>query len=104
MRVVTAPRLPTAAVRRTVDAVKDARVPRPRRRHEAPRYDIVSPTADQARQESIARRQRRYLRVMVPCIALVLFGFFVPAPTPLRLVALGIAAVLPPIAAVLANN
>ena len=42
--------------------------------------------------------------VMVPCIVLVLFGFFVPAPTPVRVAALAIAAVLPPVASILANS
>jgi hypothetical protein len=40
---------------------------------------------------------------MVPCIILVAFGFFVPAPTPIRLVALAIAAFMPPIAAIVGN-
>jgi hypothetical protein len=31
------------------------------------------------------------------------FGFFVPAPTPWRIAALAVAAVIPPIAAVVAN-
>jgi hypothetical protein len=34
----------------------------------------------------------------------VSFGFFVPAPTPVRVVALVVAAVLPPIAAIAANG
>ena len=38
------------------------------------------------------------------CLALVVFGFFVPAPVPVRLVALAVAAVLPPIAAITANG
>jgi hypothetical protein len=41
---------------------------------------------------------------MIPCILLVAFGFFVPAPTPIRLAALAIAAFMPPIAAILGNN
>jgi hypothetical protein len=85
--------------------MKDARVPRPRRkRGEPPTYDVVTPTTEQERLENIKRRQKRYYRVMVPCIILVAFGFFVPAPIPIRLIALGIAACMPPIAAIVGNS
>ena len=67
-------------------------------------FDIVTPTDREALERSIARRRRGYFRVMVPCIALVLFGFFVPAPVPVRVVALAIAAFLPPVAAIVANR
>jgi len=67
-------------------------------------YDIVTPTEREARERSIAARRRRYFMVMVPCIVLVLFGFFVPAPTPLRVAALAVAAVLPPVASILGNS
>jgi hypothetical protein len=67
-------------------------------------YDIVTPTERERRDADLARRRRRYFAIMVPCLALVCFGFFVPAPTPFRVVALGIAAVLPPIAAMAANG
>ncbi len=84
--------------------MKDARIPRSRR-GKPPTFDVVTPTDDQARLEDIARRQRRYFRVMVPCILLVSFGFFgFFVPTPIRLVALAIAAFMPPIAAIVANN
>jgi hypothetical protein len=102
--------------------VSDGRVPRPRppeprrtrrlrspnwRRRptppELPSFDVVTRTEREARNDAINARQRRYLRVMIPCIALMLFGFFVPAPIPLRLVALGVASVLPPIAAIVGN-
>jgi hypothetical protein len=66
-------------------------------------YDIVTPTERELRERAIARRRRRYFLVMGPCIALVVFGFFVPAPTPLRVAALALAAVLPPIAAVVGS-
>ena len=86
--------------------MKDARLPQRRGRRErkqAPAFDVVTPTPDEARLEGIAQRQRRYFRIMVPCITLVAFGFFIPAPTPFRLVALAIAAVMPPIAAIVGN-
>jgi hypothetical protein len=67
-------------------------------------HDIVTPTEREALERSIAARRRRYFLVMVPCIALVLFGFFVPAPTPLRVAALAVAAVLPPVASILGNS
>jgi hypothetical protein len=41
--------------------------------------------------------------LIVPCIALVVFGFFVPAPVPFRVVALAIAAILLPMAAIAGN-
>ena len=49
-------------------------------------------------------RKRRYFALMVPCLALVLFGFFVPAPIPVRVAALVIAAVIPPFAAIRGNG
>ena len=67
-------------------------------------HDIVTPTEREARERSIAARRRRYFRVMVPCLVLVVFGFFVPAPVPVRVVALAVAAVLPPLASILGNS
>jgi Protein of unknown function (DUF3099) len=72
-----------------------------RRRHDA--FDIVTPTQREARADDIGRRRRRYFRIMVPCLVLVVFGFFVPAPVPVRIGALVVAAVLPPVAAIVAN-
>lgn len=66
-------------------------------------FDIVTPTERELRDTALRRRRRLYFVIMVPCLALVAFGFFVPAPTPVRLVALAIAAVLPPTAAIIAN-
>jgi len=66
-------------------------------------YDIVTPTEREQVERSIARRRRRYFLVMGPCVALVLFGFFVPAPTPVRVAALTIAAVLPPLAVIIGS-
>lgn len=68
-----------------------------------PRYDIVTPTERESLDADIARRRRRYVLIWVPCIALVGFGFFVPAPTALRIAALVLAAPLLPIAAIVAN-
>lgn len=48
-----------------------------------------------AEEQEIERRERRYLWVMIPCIVLLLVGFFVPMPTPLRVLVLAIAAGLP---------
>jgi hypothetical protein len=67
-------------------------------------HDIVTPTEREERERLIAARRRRYFMVMVPCISLVLFGFFVPAPVPVRVVALAIASLLPPVAAIVGNN
>jgi hypothetical protein len=53
--------------------------------------------------DSIRARRRRYFWLMGPCLVLVVFGFFVPAPTPWRIGALVVAAVIPPVAAVVAN-
>jgi hypothetical protein len=67
-------------------------------------FDIVTPTEREAREQSIAARRRRYFLVMVPCLVLVVFGFFVPAPVPVRVAALAVAAVLPPVASILGNS
>ncbi len=48
-------------------------------------------------------RRRGYAALMTLCIALALFGFFVPAPVPARLAALAVAALLPPVAATVGN-
>lgn len=66
-------------------------------------FDIVTPTERERLDRLVAWQRRRYLAVIVPCLVLVLFGFFVPAPTPLRLVALIVAAVLLPVAVIVGN-
>jgi Na+/H+ antiporter NhaD/arsenite permease-like protein len=66
-------------------------------------FDVRTPTPREAREAEIAKRRRGYFMLMLPCIALVLFGFFVPAPVPVRVVALAVAAVLPPLAAISGN-
>lgn len=48
-----------------------------------------------AEEQAIERRERRYLWVMIPCIVLLLVGFFVPMPTPMRVLVLAVAAGLP---------
>lgn len=61
-------------------------------------HDIWTRTEREQRLAEIDDRRRRYLRTILPAMGLVLFGFFVPAPTVVRLVALVIAAVLVPFA------
>jgi hypothetical protein len=73
------------------------------RRHRRGSYDIVTPTERERLDDEIATRRRRYFAIMVPCLLLVAFGFFVPAPTPARVGALALAAVLPPVAAIVGN-
>ncbi len=67
-------------------------------------FDVHTPTEREALLASIAVRRRRYFAVMIPCLVLMAFGFFVPAPIPVRLTALAIAACMPPIAAMLGNT
>jgi hypothetical protein len=76
----------------------------PRRRRPSRAYDVVTPTERERRLDEVAAMRRRYLLIMVPCLVLVVFGFFVPAPVPLRVAALLIAAVLPPIAAIVGSR
>lgn len=66
-------------------------------------FDVVTPTAHEALTADIAGRRRRYFLVIGPCIALVLVGFFVPLPIPVRIVILLVAALLAPAAAIVAN-
>jgi hypothetical protein len=65
--------------------------------------DIASHDVPRRPDDSIRSRRRRSLWLMGPCLVLTVFGFFVPAPTPWRIAALAVAAVIPPIAAVVAN-
>jgi hypothetical protein len=65
--------------------------------------DIASHDVPRRLDDSIRSRRRRYFWLMGPCLVLTVFGFFVPAPTPWRIAALAVAAVIPPIAAVVAN-
>lgn len=64
----------------------------------------MTPTEREALDADIARRRRRYFLLWVPCLVLVVFGFFVPAPTPLRVAALVVAAPLLPAAAFVGNR
>ena len=75
-----------------------------RRSRRVPTYDIVTPTEQEARDADIARQRRRYFLLWVPCIVLVLFGFFVPAPVPLRIAALVLAAPMLPVAAIIGSS
>jgi hypothetical protein len=73
------------------------------RPRERPR-DISSSDVPRRLDDSIRSRRRRYFWLMGPCLVLVVFGFFVPAPTPWRIGALAVAAVIPPVAAIVANT
>jgi hypothetical protein len=66
-------------------------------------YNIVTPTERERRDDEVETRRKRYFAIMIPCLSLVAFGFFVPAPTPARVAALALAAVLPPVAAIVGN-
>lgn len=61
-------------------------------------FDIWTRTERELRVAEIDARRRRYLRTILPAVGLVLFGFFVPAPTVVRLAALVVAALLVPFA------
>lgn len=67
-------------------------------------YDIVTRTEAELRDDAVRARRRRYFAVMVPCLLLVGFGFFVPAPLAVRVGALAVAAVLPPIAVIIGSG
>jgi hypothetical protein len=73
------------------------------RRRRDTSYNIVTPTERERRDDDIETRRRRYFAIMIPCLSLVAFGFFVPAPTPFRVAALALAALLPPVAAIVGN-
>ncbi len=66
--------------------------------------DIVTPTERERRERLVAWQRRRYFIVIVPCLLLVLFGFFVPAPTSLRILALVVAGFLLPVAVIVGNS
>ena len=61
-------------------------------------HDVWTRTERELRLEEIQDRQRRYLRTALPALGLVLFGFFVPAPVPVRVGALLVAVLLAPLA------
>jgi Na+/H+ antiporter NhaD/arsenite permease-like protein len=75
-----------------------------RRHRDEQVYNVVTPTEHERQEDKIRAQQRRYFRIMIPCLVLVVFGFFVPAPTPIRVAALCLAAVMPPIAAIVGSN
>lgn len=74
-----------------------------RHRHRDEAFDIVTPSERERIDRLVAWQRRRYLALIIPCLLLVLFGFFVPAPTPVRIVALALAALLLPLAAIVGN-
>ena len=61
-------------------------------------HDVWTRTERELRLEEIQARERRYLRTALPGLGLVLFGFFVPAPVPVRVGALLVAVLLVPFA------
>ncbi len=61
-------------------------------------HDVWTRTERELRIEEIEARKARYLRTILPAMGLVLFGFFVPAPTLVRVGALVAAALLVPFA------
>jgi len=68
-------------------------------------YDITTPDVHESQEQDIRRRRRIYFRIMVPCLAMfAFFGFATFVPTPVRAVGLGIAALMPPVAAILGNR
>ena len=77
-----------------------SRLPRPSQRP----VDVVTPTPTETARIDLRRRQRCYALVMGSCVALMLLGFLVPVPVPVRLVALAVAAVLAPLAAIAGNG
>jgi hypothetical protein len=48
------------------------------RRHRAVTCDIVTPTERERRDDEVETRRKRYFAIMIPCLLLVAFGFFVP--------------------------
>lgn len=54
--------------------------------------------------DDLATRRRAYFVVMGTCLLLVVLGFFVLPNGTVRLVVVGVAAVLPPIAAIVGNR
>lgn len=67
-------------------------------------FDVVTPTETERRRADQHEREVRYRWLMGICLTCVLIGFFVPFPIPVRGVFLAVAAVLPPVAAIVANG
>jgi hypothetical protein len=63
----------------------------------------MTPSERQAHLERVAERQRQYFRYAVPALGCTAFGFFIPAPVPVRLTALVLAIGLGFIAVLLGN-
>lgn len=74
-------------------------------RRQPPVYDVVTPTPREAREADRRRRQRRYAVLMSIMTALIIVGFFLDfLPVPVRLACCAVAAVLPPVAGLVANR
>ncbi len=67
-------------------------------------HDIVHPTPHERQQADLARRRRRYFFVMIPCLVLFVVGFAAPLPVWVRGVMFGVAAFMPPVAAIIGNR
>lgn len=66
--------------------------------HREPVHDIVTRTEREARLDEIDARSRRYLRTVLPALALLMTGLVAPLPVPVRAAALVLAALLAPFA------
>ncbi len=67
-------------------------------------HDIVTPTAGERYREDLERRKRRYFVVMAASLILFLVAALVPAPLAIRLSMMAVAAVLAPVAGMVANR
>ena len=67
-------------------------------------FDVVTPTDAERRRADQHEREVRYRWLMGICLTCVLIGFFLPLPVPIRGAFLVVAAVLPPVAAIVANG
>jgi hypothetical protein len=79
-------------------------VNRPGRRRRDEVFDVVTPTPSEQRRADQHEREIRYYRLMGLCLACVLIGFFAPLPVPVRGAFCVVGALLPPVAAVIANG
>ena len=74
------------------------------RRHRGVSYDIVTPTERERRDDEVATRRKRYFAIMIPLSFARRLRVLRARPnTSARVAALALAAVLPPIAAIVGN-